>query len=556
MSRIKRLPDHLINKIAAGEVVERPASVAKELVENALDAGASTVTVDLGEGGAALVRVVDDGIGMTPEELELALERHATSKIGGEADLDAIGSLGFRGEALPAICAVARFTITTRPRDAAEGARVAGAGGTITQRLRVPADAGTAVEVSDLFFNTPARLKFLKSSATELAAALRALTQLAVAHPDVALRVRNNGRVVLAAPAAREPRTRAGALWGWDVAERLLAVERSEHGITVRGLASPPDLSRGGRDDIVVVVNGRPVRDPALMAAVLDAYRPLLPRDRFPRVALTVGLPLADVDVNVHPTKAWVRFRHPRLVQEMIVAALGEALRRREVVPAVALTADREPDVEMTGAGEQAGLFAEPAAPYAKADFGRVLGQVQDTFIVTASPQEVFFLDQHAAHERVVFERVRAELEAGARPAQSLLFPEPLDLAPGARTLLERWRQPLERLGFAFEGFGGDTILLRAVPSVLKGDEPARLIEAAVDELGGPRGGEPLIERALAFVACRAAIKANTPLARDEMEALVSELGATAAPYFCPHGRPTMSRVSMLDVRREVRRVW
>jgi DNA mismatch repair protein MutL len=294
------------------------------------------------------------------------------------------------------------------------------------------------------------------------------------------------------------------------------------------------------------------------MTAVLEAYRPLLPRDRFPRVALTIGLPFADVDVNVHPTKAWVRFRHPRLVQEMVVTALGEALRRRDVVPAVgtafAAAADAEPETPV--AAEQADLFAEPAAPYGKADFGRVLGQVQDTFIVTASQQEVFFLDQHAVHERVVFERVQAEVEAGARPSQALLFPEPIALAPGARALLERWRQPLERLGFAFEGFGGDTIVLRAVPTVLKGDEPARLIEAALDELGGPRGGEPLIDRALAFVACRAAIKANTPLARDEMEALVAELGATATPYFCPHGRPTMSRVSMGDVRREVRRVW
>jgi DNA mismatch repair protein MutL len=349
-----------------------------------------------------------------------------------------------------------------------------------------------------------------------------------------------------------------GALWGWEAAERLLVVERREHGITVRGLASPPDVSRGGRDDIVVVVNGRPVRDPALLAAILDAYRPLLPRDRFPRVVLTVGLPFADVDVNVHPTKAWVRFRHPRLVHEMVVAALGETLRRREVVPAVEVATTPAPAAgqQPAGPGEQARLFAESVAAYAKADFGRVLGQVQDTFVVAASEHEVFFLDQHAAHERVVFERLQADLVSGARPAQALLFPEPLPLAPGARALLERWREPLERLGFAFEGFGGEAIVLRSVPSVLAGDEPARLIEAAVDELGGPRGGEPVLDRALAFVACRAAIKANTPLERGEMQALVADLAATAAPYFCPHGRPTLSRVSLLDVRREVRRVW
>src|SRR5438094_1848260 len=381
VGRIRKLPEHLINKIAAGEVVERPASVVKELVENALDAEARTVSVDLRDGGAALIRVSDDGIGMTAEELELALERHATSKIAADADLDAIATLGFRGEALPAICAVARFVITSRARGVADGTRLAGAGGEIAQRLAVAADTGTTIEVTDLFFNTPARLKFLKAVTTELGQSLRPVTQLALAHLVVHLRVTSNGRSVLNAPPAKELRDRVGALWGWDVAGRLLAIDRHEHAISVRGLASPPDLTRGGRDDVITLVNGRPVRDPALFQAVLQAYRPLLPRDRFPFVVLSVTLPHTDVDVNVHPTKAWVRFRHPRLVHEMIGAAL-------------------------------------------------------------------------------------------------------------------------------------------------------------------------------AFVSCRAAIKANTPLGREEMERLLAELSATATPYFCPHGRPTMSRISLQDVRREVRRIW
>ncbi|MGH7323330.1 MAG: DNA mismatch repair endonuclease MutL [Candidatus Rokuibacteriota bacterium] len=558
MSRIRRLPDHLVNKIAAGEVVERPASVVKELVENALDAGARTVSVDLRDGGAALVRVVDDGCGMTPEELVLALERHATSKLARDEDLDAIGTLGFRGEALPAICAVSRFTIVSRAGDAAEGLRVSGGGGTVDQRLSVPAQVGTSVEVSDLFYNTPARLKFLKTFSTELAACLRVLTQVAVAQPGVQLRATHGGRAVLTAPAAGDLRTRVGALWGWNVAARLLDVHRVEHGVGVRGVAAPPDLTRGGRDDVIIVVNGRPVRDAALMQAVLEAYRPLLPRDRFPLAALTIELPLADVDVNVHPTKAWVRFRHPRLVQEMVVAALGEALRRTAVVPAVT-TMPAGAEAEALGAvttGDQGGLFAEAARGYQHADFGHVLGQVQDTFIVTASESEVFFVDQHAAHERVIFERLEAQLAAGAPPSQTLLFAEPLSLGPAARTVLERARGPLERLGFAFEGFGGDTIVLRAVPSVLEGDEPRRLVEAAVEELTAAKPGEPVLDRTLAFVACRAAIKAPAPLEREEMARLVAELGATTRPYFCPHGRPTMSRIAIADVRREVRRVW
>src|SRR5438876_1276891 len=516
MSRIKKLPEHLINKIAAGEVVERPASVVKELVENALDADARIVNVDLRDGGAALVRVTDDGIGMSADELALALERHATSKIAADADLDAIATVGFRGEALPAICAVARFVITSRARGAADGTRLAGAGGEIAQRLAVAADTGTTIEVTDLFFNTPARLKFLKAVTTELAQSLRPVTQLALAHLVVHLRVTSNGRSVLNAPPAKELRDRVGALWGWDVAGRLLAIDRHEHAIGVRGLASPPDFTRGGRDDVITLVNGRPVRDPALFQAVLQAYRPLLPRDRFPLVVLAVTLPHADVDVNVHPTKAWVRFRHPRLVHEMVGAALGETLRRRAVVPAVtpgldALASSRATDATVgtthAASAGQPPLFAETAAPYG-ASLGRVLGQVQDTFIVAASDSEVFFLDQHAAHERVIFERLQAELSAGAPVSQALLFGEPLDLAPGAGAQLGRWRAPLERLGFAFDE-RGDSVVLRAVPVVLKGEEPRRLMEAMVDELAGPKAGEPVIDRALAFVSCRAAIKAT-----------------------------------------------
>ena len=559
MTRIRRLPDHLVNKIAAGEVVERPASAVKELVENALDAAAGSIAVDLSDGGAVLIRVTDDGAGIAPEDVPLALERHATSKLGGDEDLEGIATLGFRGEALAAICAVSRFTLTSRARGQTEGVRLAGEGGRVTQRLTVPGEPGTTVEVRDLFFNTPARLKFLKAPATELATSLRALTQLALAHPVVALRVTNNGRAALTAPAAKDLRARAGAVWSWEVAGRLLAVDHAAHGVAIDGLASPPDLTRGGREELVMIVNGRPVRDPALTQAMLDAYRPLLPRDRFPMVVLTLALPETDVDVNVHPTKAWVRFRHPRLIAETVAAALQQALRRPAVVPGVPIEG-REAQAPATGpasfAAEQAALFGEAALVDARPLFGRVLGQVQDTFVVSASDAEVFFLDQHVAHERVIFERLRRELDAGTPGAQTLLFPEPLDLAPGARAVLERWRAPLERLGFAFEEFGGGAIVLRAVPALLRGDEPKRLIEAAVDEFAGPKAGEPAVDRALAFVACRAAVKANTPLAREEMERLVTELGTAATPYFCPHGRPIVSRVSLGDIRRELKRSW
>jgi len=559
--RIRRLPDHLVNKIAAGEVVERPASAAKELVENALDAAASLITVDLRDGGAALVRVTDDGVGMTAEELPLALERHATSKLPSDADLDAIATLGFRGEALAAIAAVSRFTVTSRARGAAEGLRLGGEGGVIAQRLAVPAESGTSVEVRDLFFNTPARLKFLKSPATELGATLRAVTQLALAQPAVQFRVAHNGRAALTAPAAKDVRERAAAVWGWPTAQRLLRVDRTEHGLHVHGLASPPDLTRGGRDDVVIVVNGRPVRDPALLQAALAAYRPLLARDRFPLVVLAVDMPAADVDANVHPTKAWVRFRHPRLVQEMLMAALRDALRAPDVVPTMGAASGVTWSAggamaENAAPADQHALFAETPAAYAPGRFGRVLGQVQDTFIVATSDDEVFFLDQHVVHERVLFERLESDLAAGAPPSQTLLFPETVDLPPAARALLERWRPTLERLGFAFEPGPGGALVVSAVPALLKGDEPRRVLEAAVDELGGPKAEVPALERALAFVACRGAIKANTPLAREEMERLVADLDRTRTPYFCPHGRPIVSRVSMQDIRRELKRNW
>jgi DNA mismatch repair protein MutL len=557
--RIRRLPDALVNKIAAGEVVERPASAVKELVENALDAGARVIAVDLRDGGAALIRVADDGLGMTAEELPLALERHATSKLARDEDLDAIATLGFRGEALAAICAVSRFTVTSRAHGAAEGLRLAGEGGVVSQRLSVPAETGTSVEVHDLFFNTPARLKFLKAPTTELSASLRTVGQLALAHPLVQFRVTNGGRAALTAPAAIDLRQRIGALWSWQTAERLLAVDRTEHGVRIAGWASPPDVTRGGRDDIVVIVNGRPVRDPALLQAVLAAYRPLLPRDRFPLVVLAVTMAPADVDANVHPTKAWVRFRQPRVVQEMLVTALHEALRRPAVVPALGAeprSADTLDAARADGPAEQHALFQEPVAPYQASRFGRVLGQVQDTFIVSTTEDEVFFLDQHVVHERVIFEQVRGQLEAGPLPSQALLFVETLDLGPASRALLERWREPLERLGFAFEGFGGDSVVLRAVPTLLKGDEPRRLVEAAVEELADPKAGGPALDRALAFVACRAAIKASTPLAPEEMQRLVADLETTETPYFCPHGRPIVSRVSMHDIRRELKRTW
>jgi DNA mismatch repair protein MutL len=332
VSRIKPLPEHLVNKIAAGEVVERPASVVKELVENALDAEAAHVTVDLRDAGRQLIRVRDDGIGMTAEELGWALTRHATSKIATDADLDAIQTLGFRGEALPAIAAVSRFSLLSRAKGAVEGALVQGAAGEAQPTLAVAAPPGTTVEVQDLFFNTPARLKFLKAARTELSMVLRLLQGVALAHPELHLAVTHDGRAALTAPRARNLRERVGALYGWEVSAKMLDVRRAEHGLALMGLIAPPQHARASREEITWVVNGRPVRDTALTQTLLDAYRPLLARDQHPVAVIWIDCPPQDVDVNVHPAKAWVRFRAPRVVQETLYLAVQEALRSAEVV--------------------------------------------------------------------------------------------------------------------------------------------------------------------------------------------------------------------------------
>ena len=592
--RIRRLPDHLVNKIAAGEVVERPASVVKELVENALDALSTQVTVDLRDAGRALIRVTDDGVGMSTDEVDLALLRHATSKLATDADLDAITTLGFRGEALPAICAVTRFSVLSCPRGAETGTLVRGEGGTVSEKLLVAAPAGTTVEAQDLFFNTPARLKFLKSAPAEVAAALRLLEATALAHLEVHFRVSHNGRPVLGAPRARTLRDRVGALWGFERAGRLLEVLRKDGPLAVSGLIAPPQLSRGSRDEIVLIVNGRPVRDTQLTQSLIEAYRPLLARDQFPVAVLHLELPPQEVDVNVHPTKAWVRFRAPRQIQEMLYRAVQDALRQFQVVqtqrglrteggsavgaagggvaagsfsiesggpemaPALPQSADSPSGADDRAPAGQPLLFHESPARFGAPAFGAVIGQLQDTFIVSASDDEVFFIDQHVAHERVLFERLLRDLDAGPLASQELLFPQPVELGAGQAGLVQEWAPTLEGLGFGLEGWSGSTVVLRAVPALLRGQEPRRLIESLVEDVNRPRKGEPvpLLHRALSFVACHAAIKAHAALQREEMARLIADLAVTQTPYFCPHGRPIVSRLSLRDIKRELGRTW
>jgi DNA mismatch repair protein MutL len=575
---VRRLPDAVVNKIAAGEVVERPASVVKELVENSLDAGATRVEVVVRGAGCQLIAVTDDGRGMPPEDCLLALERHATSKLRTETDLAAIGTLGFRGEALPAIFAVSRLSLLSRPSAAPRGFLVAGEGGVVGESGVADAPVGTAVEVRDLFFNTPARAKFLKSPATEQTAVVRVVTQLALANPGVHVRLTANGRVLLNAPAGAGFRERVGGLYGFGLASRLLDVAGEAGGARLAGVVAPPALARTHRDDIHLIVNGRVVRDPLVTQALLEAFRPLLPRDQFPLAVLGLDLDPAEVDVNVHPAKTWVRFRRPRVLHGLVLDTVRAALRRLDAAPAglAMRPAGDEPGtggpliaVPGMGAGAPAGwaaadlaqasLFREGDPGYrSEPFFGRVVGQIEDTFIVAHTADEVFFIDQHVAHERVLFERLRGELDRGALASQELLFPQPLELAPAQLRALDRVRAELGRLGFALEGFGGSSILLRAVPSLLRSEDVARLadeLSRELDEDAG-QGSSPVLDRLLAFVACRAAIKAHQALAPEEMAQVLIDLGATATPYYCPHGRPIVSRIPLGEIKRELRRTW
>jgi DNA mismatch repair protein MutL len=571
--RIRRLPDHLVNKIAAGEVVGARLGGEGAGGER-LDALCTQVTVDLRDAGRALIRVTDDGIGMSSEEVDLALLRHATSKLATDADLDAITTLGFRGEALPAICAVTRFSVLSCPRGADTGTLVRGEGGTISEKLLVPAPAGTTVEAQDLFFNTPARLKFMKSAQSEVAAAFRLLEATALAHQDVHFRVSHNGRPALGAPRARTLRDRVGALWGFERAGKLVDVLRKDGPLAVSGLIGPPQLARGNRDEIVLIVNGRPVRDTQLSQTLIEAYRPLLACDQFP-VAVLHSSCRPRKSTSTSTDQGLGPLPLPRQIQEILYRARAGRLRRRQVeVPALA---------GMAPAADCVGQYARLGVQGAISEARHALDGRPDPTLPRGPGAlldgQLRRRDRAAAgHVRRGRQRRRGLLRGSARgpraravraaaPRSGRRGPAALAGAalPAARRAGwgpgrsgSRWARTLEDLGFGLEGWSGSTVVLRAVPALLKGQDARRLIEALVEDVNRPRKGEPvpLLHRALSFVACHAAIKAHAPLQREEMTRLLADLAATRTPYFCPHGRPIVSRLSLRDIKRELGRTW
>ena len=576
------LPPAVADQIAAGEVVERPASVVKELVENALDAGATSIEVTVTEGGRATVRVSDDGWGMSRADAALAVERHATSKIRSAADLVGVASLGFRGEALPAIGSVSRLQIETATRDGS-GTRVRVAGGALESVADLARRRGTTVIVSDLFFNTPARQKFLRGARSEWRAISEVLTTVSLARRDVRLAVTHDGREMLTLPAAASLRERVSALWGVEQADALVAVDDVSGPVRVCGLVQrPADVGLSSRR-VFLSVNGRCVRDAGLVRAAESAYRSTVPAGLRPTVLLEVTVPAADVDVNVHPAKAEVRFHDrwntERAVERAVRRALGTMASAaefgvgRQVFGVPAFDPGAPIDVEVLrvatdassplfdrelASGEESAAAANP--PHASPGSGALvqeievppLLQIRRTWMVFERDDALILIDQHSAHERVLFERFMESLSRGDVTSQKLLFPLTLHLTPREADVFDENRDVFAQLGFEVEGFGGPTLLVHAVPMPHQRFDAERCLRDTLASLAGDRFGSGLArhERLAATVACKAAIKAGDLLSAAEMRALYLALARTSLPAHDVHGRSTIVQVSWDELER------
>lgn len=578
MGRIQVLDPKIAARIAAGEVVTRPAAVVKELVENALDAGARQITVEMAEGGRRRLRVVDDGHGMNAAEVPLALKRHATSKIRQEEDLLNISTLGFRGEALPSIAQVSRLELVTRAPGAAGGWRLRVEGGEIRDSRTAPAPDGTQVTVEDLFFNTPVRRKFLKSRQTEQAYILETLRQLALGYPEVHFRLQAEKKTLLAAPAAQTLLERVAAVYGAEAAAHLLPFRLEGGPWAAAGALSVPDYSVASSRFQVLLVNRRVVQDRILAAAVKAAYQGLMPRGRHPVVVVYLTLPPEQVDVNVHPAKTEVRFRDPGKVYGLLLGALRQGL---------GSLARESPQYQVTWQPGSLALAQDPgAAPHPVASPSawagplpspgpsvspppeapppaprfrfqdlHLIGQLQNTYILAQSSEGLVLIDQHAAHERVLYEKLAAA--ADGTPRQSLLFPRVVEVSPAQADWVGENLEVLDGLGLGLEPFGGASFRVTAVPAWLAESDLEALVLDLVDRLAPvkSRVSPPEVEEQVrTLMACHGAIRAGQSLALEEMKALLGQLDELRVSSHCPHGRPLWRLIAFSDIRQSFRR--
>jgi DNA mismatch repair protein MutL len=609
VGKVHRLPVDLANQIAAGEVVERPASVVKELVENSIDAGARRLVIGVEYGGKKLIRVEDDGEGMAPDDARLAIERHATSKIRHADDLERIATLGFRGEALPSIASVSHFTVRTRARGTATGTEIRANGGTVAAVVEVGMPEGTCIEVADLFYNLPARRKFLKSDAAESSQVSRIVTQLALCYPEIGFMLTSAGRRVLECPPVASLRDRLYQLYG-DRSD-LIEVRRDSGDIKVLGYVAALAEQGPTRGPQNIFINRRVVKDRTIASAIITAYSVASIKERSPEVHLFIEMPHDVIDVNVHPTKAEVRFRDQGHVHEVIRRTLGDAL-GRSGVPVLELTPPvPQPTLPSTaplpgafsgifpsrwgsagnsrsggssgsvrswgaGSGSDGSLastepFERPPhepGPYEPAEPREPnepllrplmpLGQFRDTFIIAVDEEGLAIIDQHVAHERVLFERIIERLTGGRIESQRLLVPILVDLSPGGRQALMAHGTDLERLGFEVEEFGGDAVRVAAIPALLGRDDCEAAVRALAEDLEGlDRGArvEDALKRIAATMACHAAVKANYPLTPEKMLHILEELRRTAYSTICPHGRPVMLRLTRREIEKNFQRI-
>jgi DNA mismatch repair protein MutL len=567
---IRRLPSELVDRIAAGEVVERPASALKELVENALDAGAKSLTVRLSGGGTGLIEVVDDGIGMAPAEMALALERHATSKLP-EDSIEGITSFGFRGEALPSIASVSRLTLESRERHS-DGWRIEVDHGRRLAEGPAALPPGTRVRVEELFEKVPARRKFLRSPRAEYAACLDAVKRLAMARSDVAFTLEHDGRRILSLQPSAAP-VRVATLLAAELEKHGVGIDCVRDGLGLTGVVSLPTFNRGVGDQQYLFVNSRPVKDRLLVGALRAAYRDLIARDRHPIAALFLHVPLDEVDVNVHPAKTEVRFRDAAAVRGLIVGAIRSALdiesyrsaAHEQAAAPVAWTSSVTPPPEPpAGVREERALFTgiriEPAAraeaaiePVQSFPLGVARGQVASTYIVAETEDGLVIVDQHAAHERLVLERLRAARAGGKVPRQDLLVPEVVELDEPDCDRLEGAFGQLAELGLELERFGPTSILVRSVPAALRGPDVSTLLAdlaGEIAELGSALSLQERLDHVEATIACHGSVRAGRVLSVAEMNALLREMEVTPRSGQCNHGRPTWVKLAHSDIEK------
>lgn len=579
MGKIQVLPEAIAQKIAAGEVVERPASVVKELMENAIDAKASEIIVELKAGGLQLIRLIDNGEGMVPEDVPLALQRYATSKIQKAEDLYAIETMGFRGEALPSIASVSRMILKTRPPHALAGVQLVAEGGQIKSLSEIGCPVGTEVQIHDLFYNFPVRRKFLRSVRTELRYGLLLFHRVSLAYPSIAFQFIHEGRRLEELFKTESLLVRIEAIFGKGISDHLIPLRLEEGEYRIEGFTSLPSLTRGKGDGISIYINRRYVKDRILSRAILEAYRHILPADKFPVTVLMISLSASMVDVNVHPTKAEVKFREPERLYQAVLASIRRAL---EEVPSLKKEVSRERekgffrerspqdsfpfrnfqrsysdcqsegnDLPRVKENEEVEWEAEKEGPY------RIVGQLWGTYILCESEGTLLFVDQHAAHERILYEHMRKIYEEGALVAEKLLLPVLIELSLEESLVLESAQEAFKSIGFEIESIGQRLYAIRSIPSFIEPKEAEERVREILAELSFlKRGGEGLapLQALLISLSCHSAIRANFPLRKEEMEELIRSLYPFNPSTTCPHGRPIFFLFTLDEMNRQFKR--